>query len=133
MYTSTVVSVCRLLTYDPKRRIDARTAMDHIWYSESPKPVDPSMFPTWPARSEQVGRRHVLSPRPPSGGKAFAKMMVGGVAICNMLIQLSATVWRMCSDEESGSVVRVIGNVRQKCYVVVGYTDTVAWNANWLC
>ncbi|XP_076451707.1 cyclin-dependent kinase 11B-like [Babylonia areolata] len=64
----------RLLTYDPTKRIDAKSAVDHEWFSESPLPTDPSMFPTWPARSEQPGRRH-NSPKPPSGGKAYAKLM----------------------------------------------------------
>ena len=65
----------RLLTYDPKRRLDANTSLEHKWFSESPLPVDPSMFPTWPARSEQPARKH-NSPKPPSGGKAYAKLMV---------------------------------------------------------
>ncbi|XP_070207735.1 cyclin-dependent kinase 11B-like isoform X2 [Littorina saxatilis] len=65
----------RLLTYDPKRRIDAKGSLDHKWFEESPLPVDPSMFPTWPARSEQTGRKHISSPKPPSGGKAYAKLL----------------------------------------------------------
>lgn len=68
----------RLLTYDPKKRIDAKTALEHKWFVESPLPTDPGMFPTWPARSEQPGRRH-NSPKPPSGGKAFAKLMAEDV------------------------------------------------------
>ncbi|XP_025081014.1 cyclin-dependent kinase 11B-like isoform X2 [Pomacea canaliculata] len=65
----------RFLTYDPKKRIDAKTALEHKYFAESPLPVDPSMFPTWPARSEQTRGKHVSSPKPPSGGKAFAKLM----------------------------------------------------------
>lgn len=38
-------------------------------------PVDPSMFPTWPAKSE-LGHRKAHSPKPPSGGKQFAKQLV---------------------------------------------------------
>ncbi|KAI1296875.1 Cyclin-dependent kinase 11B [Halotydeus destructor] len=50
----------RLLTYCPKRRITAAEALNHEYFSERPLPVDPSMFPTWPAKSE--------------GGKAQPKM-----------------------------------------------------------
>lgn len=65
----------RFLTYDPQRRSDAKTALEHKYFLESPLPVDPSMFPTWPARSEQTGRKHASSPKPPSGGKAYAMLM----------------------------------------------------------
>ena len=46
------------------------------YFQESPVPVDPSMFPTWPAKSEQPRRTHGNSPKPPSGGKAFSKLLV---------------------------------------------------------
>nr|KAG5710065.1 hypothetical protein BaRGS_030141 [Batillaria attramentaria] len=76
MLTDTGFSLLnRFLTYDPKHRIDAKTALEHKYFTESPLPVDPSMFPTWPARSEQAGRKHVSSPKPPSGGKAYAMLM----------------------------------------------------------
>ena len=52
--------------------------------SESPKPIDPSMFPTWPAKSEIASSKAALkaaaaaagpaadsSPKPPSGGQQF--------------------------------------------------------------
>ena len=36
---------------------------------ESPQPVDPSMFPTWPAKSEKMRRKsREKSPTPPMGG-----------------------------------------------------------------
>ena len=51
-------------------------ALKHEYFQESPVPVDPSMFPTWPAKSEQPRRTHGNSPKPPSGGKAFSKLLV---------------------------------------------------------
>lgn len=66
----------RFLCYDPHRRITAEEALKHKYFSESPLPVDPSMFPTWPARSEQPRRAHGNTPKPPSGGKAYAKLLV---------------------------------------------------------
>ena len=67
----------RFLTYNPSRRIAAEEALKHDYFHEMPLPVDPSMFPTWPARSEQTRRVHGNTPKPPSGGKAYAKLMVG--------------------------------------------------------
>lgn len=42
----------RLLCYDPQRRITAQTALGHPFFQEAPLPKDPSVFPTWPSRSE---------------------------------------------------------------------------------
>ncbi|KRZ03107.1 Cyclin-dependent kinase 11B, partial [Trichinella zimbabwensis] len=60
----------KLLTYDPKARISAFDAMAHEWFKEEPRPIHPSQFPTWPAKS-QNRIRHNICPRPPSGGKTF--------------------------------------------------------------
>lgn len=68
-----------LLTYDPKKRISASEALDHPYFRESPRPVDPSMFPTWPAKSE-LGHRATkknASPKPPEGGQFNAQMGEG--------------------------------------------------------
>jgi len=40
-----------LLTYDPKQRLSADAALKHGFFKELPLPIDPSMFPTWPAKS----------------------------------------------------------------------------------
>ncbi|XP_055864188.1 cyclin-dependent kinase 11B-like isoform X1 [Biomphalaria glabrata] len=64
----------RFFAYDPAKRITAEEGLEHEYFRESPLPVDPSMFPTWPARSEQT-RKHSNSPKPPSGGKAYQNMM----------------------------------------------------------
>ncbi|NWT76559.1 CD11B kinase, partial [Prunella himalayana] len=41
------------LTYYPARRITAEDGLKHEYFRETPLPIDPSMFPTWPAKSEQ--------------------------------------------------------------------------------
>jgi len=67
----------RFLTYDPKRRITAEEALVHEYFEESPLPVDPSMFPTWPAKSElghRAVRKHNASPKAPEGGGAASKV-----------------------------------------------------------
>jgi len=46
--------------------------LKHRYFDEMPKAIDPNMFPTWPAKSEQVpGAKTISSPKPPSGGGAF--------------------------------------------------------------
>jgi cell division cycle 2-like protein len=42
-----------LLTYDPKKRLTCEAALRSEYFREAPGPIDPSMFPTWPAKSEQ--------------------------------------------------------------------------------
>jgi len=66
-----------LLLYDPKKRITCDFALRHEYFREDPRPIDPSMFPTWPAKSEQEPGdkvKKVASPKPPSGGMAFKNM-----------------------------------------------------------
>ncbi|CDW60094.1 cyclin dependent kinase 11B [Trichuris trichiura] len=46
--------ISRFLTYYPKARISALEASRHGWFVEEPRPVHPSLFPTWPAKSELV-------------------------------------------------------------------------------
>lgn len=68
----------RFLTYCPEKRITAEEALQHEFFIESPKPISPSMFPTWPAKSELgVMRKKSKSPKPPSGGKVFADQLAG--------------------------------------------------------
>ncbi|KJE89337.1 hypothetical protein CAOG_08444 [Capsaspora owczarzaki ATCC 30864] len=57
-----------LLTYDPKKRMTAEQALRHPYFSESPLPVDPSVFRSWPAKSElqKVHTSHD-EPRAPEG------------------------------------------------------------------
>ena len=73
----------RFLTYNPEKRISADEANLHEYFKESPHPIDPSMFPTWPAKSEQSSKKKASSPKPPSGGKAYAKLMVSWFCLQN--------------------------------------------------
>lgn len=72
-----------LLTYDPKQRLTAETALKNSYFKELPLPIDACMFPTWPAKSE-LGLKKALasSPKPPSGGGEFKKL-VRGLLILN--------------------------------------------------
>lgn len=38
----------KLLTYDPEKRIQAQDALNHPYFEEIPKPVDPSLMQTFP-------------------------------------------------------------------------------------
>jgi cell division cycle 2-like protein len=58
----------RFLAYCPERRISAAKALDHKYFTESPKPVETWAFPTWPARSEGSARPKRHSPKAPVGG-----------------------------------------------------------------
>lgn len=65
-----------LLTYDPKQRLTAESALKHSYFKELPLPIDPAMFPTWPAKSEVGWKRAIAtSPKPPSGGMQFKKLV----------------------------------------------------------
>ena len=55
------------------------------YFREAPLPIDPSMFPTWPAKSE-MPRRHSNTPKPPSGGKAYAKLLVSYFQVISTLL-----------------------------------------------
>ncbi|XP_025836296.1 serine/threonine-protein kinase PITSLRE isoform X2 [Agrilus planipennis] len=81
----------RFLTYDPVQRVTAEDALQHSWFTETPLPIDPSMFPTWPAKSE-LGHRRALaaSPKPPSGGREFKEL--GGDGEDSLGFRISGTV-----------------------------------------
>ena len=66
----------QFLNYDPKQRITCEAALRHPYFDETPHAIDPSMFPTWPAKSEQGPNsgKKAASPKPPSGGGAFKKI-----------------------------------------------------------
>ncbi|XP_012282419.1 cyclin-dependent kinase 11B isoform X2 [Orussus abietinus] len=64
----------KFLTYDPHQRITAEDALKHGYFTETPLPIDPEMFPTWPAKSELGIRTANASPKPPSGGKEYKQL-----------------------------------------------------------
>ncbi|KYB25277.1 cdk10/11-like protein [Tribolium castaneum] len=65
----------KFLTFDPAQRVTAEEALQHTYFNEAPLPIDPAMFPTWPAKSE-LGQKRALaaSPKPPSGGGEYKKL-----------------------------------------------------------
>ncbi|XP_030758979.1 serine/threonine-protein kinase PITSLRE isoform X2 [Sitophilus oryzae] len=65
----------KFFTYDPVQRITAEDALKQAYFTEPPLPIDPAMFPTWPAKSE-LGQKRALaaSPKPPSGGREYKKL-----------------------------------------------------------
>lgn len=65
----------RFLTYYPGRRITAEDGLKHEYFRETPLPIDPSMFPTWPAKSEQQRVKRGTSPRPPEGGLGYSQLV----------------------------------------------------------
>ena len=69
----------RFLTYNPSKRLPAEQALKHAFFQETPLPIDSSVFPTWPARSEGLIKTKSLpqdsEPRAPSAGKAYEKLM----------------------------------------------------------
>ncbi|QQP32345.1 Cyclindependent kinase 11Blike [Caligus rogercresseyi] len=59
----------RFFTYDPSKRLSCEEALGMDYFRETPLPIDPSMFPTWPAKSElgSGAPKKAASPKPPSG------------------------------------------------------------------
>uniref|UniRef100_UPI0037E70FD1 cyclin-dependent kinase 11B isoform X2 n=1 Tax=Semicossyphus pulcher TaxID=241346 RepID=UPI0037E70FD1 len=64
----------KFLTYCPSKRILSDEALKHEYFRETPLPIDPSMFPTWPAKSEQQRVKRGTSPRPPEGGLGYSQL-----------------------------------------------------------
>uniref|UniRef100_A0ACB8EEA0 Uncharacterized protein n=1 Tax=Sphaerodactylus townsendi TaxID=933632 RepID=A0ACB8EEA0_9SAUR len=69
-----ITSIKRFLTYYPGKRINAEDGLKHEYFRETPLPIDPSMFPTWPAKSEQQRVKRGTSPRPPEGGLGYSQL-----------------------------------------------------------
>lgn len=65
----------KMLTYNPSARVTAEDALQQKYFSELPLPIDPAMFPTWPAKSEGGARKvAAASPKPPSGGRDYKQL-----------------------------------------------------------
>lgn len=67
--------IARFLTYNPTERVTAEEALKHEYFQEVPLPIDPAMFPTWPAKSELGYRKAIASPKPPSGGRDYKQLV----------------------------------------------------------
>uniref|UniRef100_A0A8C5PG68 cyclin-dependent kinase n=1 Tax=Leptobrachium leishanense TaxID=445787 RepID=A0A8C5PG68_9ANUR len=65
----------KFLTYCPAKRINCEDGLKHAYFLESPLPIEPSMFPTWPAKSEQQRVKRGTSPRPPEGGLGYSQLV----------------------------------------------------------
>ncbi|KAI9282498.1 kinase-like domain-containing protein [Umbelopsis sp. AD052] len=46
-----------LLTYNPKARLNVKQALRHPYFIESPRPLDPSLLPTYPEIRNQVSEK----------------------------------------------------------------------------
>ncbi|XP_046675560.1 cyclin-dependent kinase 11B-like isoform X3 [Homalodisca vitripennis] len=78
MLTDTGVNLLnKFLTYNPTERVAAEEALKHEYFTEAPTPIDPAMFPTWPAKSELGYRKAIASPKPPSGGRDYKQLSKG--------------------------------------------------------
>ncbi|XP_051915156.1 cyclin-dependent kinase 11B isoform X1 [Hippocampus zosterae] len=64
----------KFLTYCPSKRILCDEGLKHEYFRETPLPIEPSMFPTWPAKSEQQRVKRGTSPRPPEGGLGYSQL-----------------------------------------------------------
>lgn len=64
----------KFLTYCPAKRINSDEGLKHDYFRETPLPIEPSMFPTWPAKSEQQRVKRGTSPRPPEGGLGYSQL-----------------------------------------------------------
>lgn len=91
-----------LLTYDPKQRLTADQALKAHYFKEQPLPIDPAMFPTWPAKSELGSWKQTASPKPPSGGSEFKQLVYWFLNyfyfIINMLLQLCFLLFQGADD-----------------------------------
>jgi len=58
----------KLLAYDPTQRISAEQALRHPYFSESPAPQHPSLFPTFPSKGAGERKVRKESPSAPRKG-----------------------------------------------------------------
>jgi cell division cycle 2-like protein len=70
----------KLLAYDPVKRMPAEEALKHDFFKETPLPLDSTIFPTWPAKSEGQNRSKSLKdsvqePKAPSPGKMYEQLL----------------------------------------------------------
>ena len=99
----------KYLTYDPHKRISCKDALKDDYFKESPLAIDPSMFPTWPAKSEMSARgqhaKKAGSPRPPSGLFSCSLSFVAKRGQCTSIWQfcgLFSVPWELSSKSLAG-------------------------------
>ncbi|KAG8256590.1 hypothetical protein J6590_065301 [Homalodisca vitripennis] len=83
----------KFLTYNPTERVAAEEALKHEYFTEAPTPIDPAMFPTWPAKSELGYRKAIASPKPPSGGRDYKQLLSGSIPISTAVSTQSSKSW----------------------------------------
>lgn len=95
-----LVLLQKFLTYDPAQRITAEDALQHPYFGDIPLPIDPSMFPIRPAKSE-LGLRRALatSPKAPLGG-AEQKQLVSYIFNLFFFMQYKFTDSCVCCSRE---------------------------------
>lgn len=78
------MGIFSFLTYCPDKRITSEKAMTHPYFNERPRAIHPSMFPSWPARSEGgiASRKSPL--KPVAGGGALAAVAAAVAAASNV-------------------------------------------------
>lgn len=95
------------MTYYPARRITAEDGLKHEYFRETPLPIDPSMFPTWPAKSEQQRVKRGTSPRPPEGGLGYSQLVSMARQQLAFFAVLPAMGWQRPHPD--------VGNVHMDC------------------
>lgn len=97
----------RFLTYNPPKRITCQEGLYHEYFDkEPPLPIDPAMFPTWPAKSENPhgrSKKTGISPKPPSGGKNFKDLVrllkSLGILLCIFMGGILGVLFNTFGDE----------------------------------
>ncbi|CDH55841.1 cyclin-dependent kinase 10-like [Lichtheimia corymbifera JMRC:FSU:9682] len=54
---NTTSLLAELLTYNPKTRLTVKRALAHPYFSESPRPQDPSLLPTYPEIRNEISEK----------------------------------------------------------------------------
>lgn len=60
-----------------------------MYVQEEPSPIDPSHFPSWPARSEGSKRAKKASPKAPEGGDFYKSLVCNSFSFIILNIHVS--------------------------------------------
>ena len=62
-----------LFNYNPHERINAESCLDSDYFTETPRAINPALFPTWPERSSNLEEKNEKNtPGPPRGHQMTA-------------------------------------------------------------